>query len=62
MTQHEYAPNFPGLENPTTADYIGAAVADEQLKLIFGLRRVRVERGLSVAYVGEALCLEDARD
>ncbi|SPX87650.1 helix-turn-helix domain-containing protein [Mycobacteroides abscessus] len=51
---------FPGIENQTTADHVGADNADEQLKLIFGLRDIRIERGLSVAFVGEALYLEDA--
>ncbi|MBE5507120.1 hypothetical protein E3G54_004451 [Mycobacteroides abscessus] len=45
---------FPGIENPTTADYIGAAVADEQLKLVFALRDVRKERGMEIADVAEA--------
>ncbi|PVA46176.1 XRE family transcriptional regulator [Mycobacteroides abscessus] len=45
---------FPGIENPTTSDYIGAAVADEQLKLVFALRDVRKERGLEIAEVAEA--------
>lgn len=45
---------FPGIENPTTSDYIGAAVADEQLKLVFALRDVRKERGMEIAEVAEA--------
>jgi transcriptional regulator with XRE-family HTH domain len=45
---------FPGIENPTTSDYIGAAVADEQLKLVFALRDLRKERGMEIAEVAEA--------
>ncbi|WP_234821784.1 helix-turn-helix domain-containing protein [Mycobacteroides abscessus] len=59
-TAQQEPERFPGIENPTIADHVGADNADEQLKLIFGLRDIRIERGLSVAFVGEALCLEDA--
>lgn len=59
-TAQQEPDRFPGIENPTTADHVGADNADEQLKLIFALQCIRVERGLSVAHVGEALGLEDS--
>ncbi|SHQ62079.1 Helix-turn-helix domain [Mycobacteroides abscessus subsp. bolletii] len=59
-TAQQEPERFPGIENPTTADHVGADNADEQLKLIFALQCIRVERGLSVADIGEALGLEDS--
>lgn len=59
-TAQQEPKRFPGIENPTTADHVGADNADEQLKLVFSLRDIRIERGLTAAYVGEALCLEDS--
>ncbi|SKQ12391.1 helix-turn-helix domain-containing protein [Mycobacteroides abscessus] len=52
---------FPGIENPTRADRIGAEVADEQLKLIFGLRKIRMDRSLSVVDVAEIMGVDPAQ-
>ncbi|SIC74045.1 Helix-turn-helix [Mycobacteroides abscessus subsp. abscessus] len=52
---------FPGIQNPTRADRVGMEVADEQLKLVFGLRNVRVERGLSISDVAETMGVDPAQ-
>ncbi|OHU23445.1 hypothetical protein BKG77_07220 [Mycobacteroides chelonae] len=52
---------FPGLKNPTRQDRLGAELADEQLKLVFELRKVRVRRGLNVAQVAEAMGVDAAQ-
>lgn len=52
---------FPGLENPTRADRIGMEVAEEQLKLVFGLRNMRIERGLNITDVAEAMEVDPAQ-
>ncbi|QYC54600.1 transcriptional regulator [Gordonia phage Agueybana] len=46
---------FPGVSEPTSTDRLGAELADEQLKLILGLRQVRTDRGLSLAEVAETM-------
>ncbi|ORB26618.1 hypothetical protein BST38_25480 [Mycolicibacterium parafortuitum] len=52
---------FPGIDKPTSRDRLGMELADEQLGMIFGLRRVRVERGLSITEVAEAMGVDPAQ-
>nr|WP_234796345.1 helix-turn-helix transcriptional regulator [Mycobacteroides chelonae] len=54
LTAQQEPDRFPGIENPSTSDYIGAAVADEQLKMVFALRDIRKQRGMEVDDVAEA--------
>ena len=44
---------FPGVDKPTSRERLGVELADEQLDLIYELRKVRVERGLSIADIAE---------
>ncbi|GAA4403689.1 helix-turn-helix domain-containing protein [Tsukamurella soli] len=46
---------FPGIEKPTSRDRLGAELADEQLKLIFGMRDIRVGKGLTISEVATAM-------
>lgn len=46
---------FPGIDNPTSEDYLGLELAEQQLNLIFGIRDLRVERGLTPESVAEAM-------
>ncbi len=52
---------FPGIANPTRTDRVGAEIADEQLKLILGLRQIRVERDLSITEVAHAMGVDVAQ-
>lgn len=40
--------DLPGVENPTVADYLGVELAEAQLDMVYGLRQVRIDRGLTV--------------
>ncbi len=52
---------FPGITKPTSRDRLGIELADEQLGMIFGIRRVRQERGLSISDVAEAMNVDPAQ-
>jgi transcriptional regulator with XRE-family HTH domain len=52
---------FPGITKPTSHDRLGIELADEQLGMIFGIRRVRLERGLSISEVAEAMKVDPAQ-
>lgn len=52
---------FPGVDKPTSRERLGVELADEQLGIIFGIRRVRQERGLSVTDVAEAMGVDPAQ-
>lgn len=49
---------FPGIENPTDRDRVGLAVAEEQLNLILGLRAIRIQRGMSLTDVADAMGID----
>ncbi len=46
---------FPGIENVTAADRIGAENADAQLRLVFKLRDIRIERCMEISDVAAAM-------
>ena len=52
---------FPGIDKPTSRDRLGIELADEQLNMILGLRRVRLERGMSITDVAEAMGVDPAQ-
>jgi transcriptional regulator with XRE-family HTH domain len=52
---------FPGITKATSADRLGLELADEQLKLIFGLRQVRIDGGMSVADVAVKMDVDPAQ-
>jgi transcriptional regulator with XRE-family HTH domain len=52
---------FPGITKPTSRDRLGIELADEQLGMIFGMRRVRLDRGLSISEVAEAMNVDPAQ-
>nr|WP_052741165.1 helix-turn-helix transcriptional regulator [Mycobacterium sp. UM_NZ2] len=52
---------YPGIDKATSTDRLGLELADEQLKLIFGLRQVRVDNGMSVAEVAAAMDVDPAQ-
>lgn len=49
--------DLPGVENPTVVDYLGVELAEAQLDMVFGLRQVRIDRGLTVERVAVAMGL-----
>lgn len=49
---------FPGIENPTPEDYLGLALAEQQLNLVFGIRDLRTQRGLTPEQVAEAIGID----
>lgn len=55
------AEQFPGIDEPTSRDRLAAELADEQLRLIFGLREIRIERGMSITEVAEAMGVDPAQ-
>lgn len=52
---------FPWTDKPTSTERLGAELADEQVKWISALRKVRQERGLSVAEVAEKMKVDPAQ-
>lgn len=52
---------FPGIDEPTSRDRLAAELADEQLRLIFGLRQIRIDRGMSITEVAEAMGVDPAQ-
>lgn len=52
---------FPGIDQPTSRDRLGIELAREHLKLVHGLRRIRIERGMSVGDVAEAMGVDPAQ-
>lgn len=46
---------FPGIENPTPADHLALELAQQQLNLVFGIRAIRAQRGLTPQAVAEAM-------
>jgi transcriptional regulator with XRE-family HTH domain len=52
---------FPGTDAPTERDHVGAAVADEQLNLVLGLRAIRLQRGMSLAEVAELMGIDQSQ-
>lgn len=52
---------FPGIKSPTDRNHVGAAVADEQLNLVLGLRAIRLERGMSLAEVADQMGIDQSQ-
>ncbi|MVU75999.1 helix-turn-helix domain-containing protein [Nocardia sp. ET3-3] len=52
---------FPGIENPTDRDRVGLIVAEEQLNLILGLRAIRIQRGMTVTEVADAMGVDPSQ-
>lgn len=52
--------NFPGIQDPTSRDRLGLALAEQQVNLIVSLREVREARGLSVDQVAVTMGLAPA--
>ncbi|WP_084161182.1 helix-turn-helix transcriptional regulator [Nocardia sp. BMG51109] len=52
---------FPGVKDPTPRDHLAVELADEQLNLVLGLRAVRVDSGMSISDVAEAMGVDPSQ-
>lgn len=52
---------FPGIDKPTSPDRLGIELAKEHLKLVMDLRAIRLDRGMSVNDVADAIGVDAAQ-